>query len=77
MIPEIAELTTVQAAEILDVSRPYLMKLLEEKAIPHRKVGKHRRVRMEDIMVYKAAIDRDREEILNRLTRETQEQSMD
>jgi excisionase family DNA binding protein len=50
IIPENAELTTVQAAEVLNVSRPFLIKLLEENAIPFRKVGKHRRVRMEDVM---------------------------
>ena len=74
--PENAELTTVQAADILNVSRPYLIKLLDGQAIPHRKVGKHRRIRMEDIMAYKAVIDRDREEILDRLAREAQEQNM-
>ena len=59
IIPENAELTTVQAAGVLNVSRPFLIKLLEDNAIPHRKVGKHRRVRMEDVMAYKARIDRD------------------
>ena len=76
LIPENAELTTVQAAEVLNVSRPYLIKLLEVKAIPHRKVGKHRRVRMEDVMAYKAAIDREREEVLDQLTAEAQELDM-
>jgi excisionase family DNA binding protein len=76
IIPENAELTTVQAAEILNVSRPFLIKLLEENAIPHRKVGKHRRIRMEDVMDYKARIDRDREAVLDQLVREAQEQDM-
>jgi excisionase family DNA binding protein len=76
IIPENAELTTVQAAEVLNVSRPFLIKLLEDRAIPHRKVGKHRRIRMEDVMTYKADIDRRREEILDQLARETQEQDM-
>src|SRR5450755_4462264 len=40
IIPENAELTTVQAAAILNVSRPFLIKLLAEGALPHRKVGK-------------------------------------
>ena len=61
LIPESAELTTMQAADVLNVSRPFLIKLLEENVLPHRKVGKHRRIRMEDVMAYKAATDRERE----------------
>ena len=75
IIPDDAELTTVQAADVLNVSRPYLIKLLDEKAIPHRKVGKHRRIRMEDVMAYKVAIDQEREDVLDQLTREAQEQA--
>ena len=76
LIPEGAELTTVQAADVLNVSRPFLIKLLDENAIPHRKVGKHRRVRMEDVVAYKEAIDRERDQVLDQLTREAQEQGL-
>jgi excisionase family DNA binding protein len=76
LIPENAELTTVQAADVLNVSRPFLIKLLEEKALPCRKVGAHRRVRMEDVMAYKARIDADREAVLDQLVAEAQEQDM-
>jgi len=76
LIRENAELTTVQAAEILSVSRPFLIKLLEESAIPHRKVGKHRRIRMEDVMAYKARIDREREAVLDQLVTDAQAQDM-
>jgi excisionase family DNA binding protein len=76
LIPENAELTTVQAADVLNVSRPFLIKLLDENVLPHRKVGKHRRIRMEDVMAYKAAIDRERETVLDQLAREAQEQGM-
>ena len=59
-----------------NVSRPFLIKLLDQKAIPHRKVGRHRRIRMEDVMAYKDAIDREREQVLDQLTREAQAQDM-
>ncbi|WP_322573541.1 helix-turn-helix domain-containing protein [Pseudotabrizicola sp.] len=76
IIPENAELSTVQAAEVLSVSRPFLIKLLENGSIPHWKVGKHRRVRMEDVMSYKAAIDNEREAVLDQLAADAQEQDM-
>ncbi len=76
IIPENAELTTVQAAAILNVSRPYLIKLLVAGAIPHRKVGKHRRILMEDVMTYKNRIDREREDVLDQLAAEAQANDM-
>jgi excisionase family DNA binding protein len=76
LIPENAELTTVHAAEILDVSRPFLIRLLEEGQITHRKVGKHRRIRMEDVMAHKVGIDSDREAVLNELAAEVRELDM-
>ena len=76
LIPESAELTTVQAGNVLNVSRPFLIKLLDQKAIPHRKVGKHRRIRMEDVMAYKDSIDQQREQVLEQLTHEAQANDM-
>ena len=76
LIPENAELTTVQAADVLNVSRPFLIKLLKAKALPCRKVGAHRRIRMEDVMAYKARIDADREAVLDQLVAEAQEHDM-
>jgi len=76
IIPENAELTTVQAADMLNVSRPFLIKLLDEQKIPHRKVGKHRRVRTEDVMAYKVSIDAERESVLDQLAAEAQERNM-
>lgn len=76
IIPENAELTTFEAADVLKVSRPYLIKLLDEGAIPFRRVGKHRRIRMEDVMAYKARDDRERDAVMDQLVREAQEQDM-
>lgn len=76
LIPENAELTSVQAADVLNVSRPFLIKLLDDNILPHRKVGKHRRIRMEDVMAYKGKIDREREAVLDRLAKEAQELGM-
>jgi excisionase family DNA binding protein len=76
IIPENAELTTVEAARILNVSRPYLIKLLDEKVIPHRLVGKHRRILIDDVVAYKQRIDAERENVLAQLTVEAQENEM-
>jgi excisionase family DNA binding protein len=76
IIPENTELTTVEAARILNVSRPYLIKLLEEKIIPHRLVGKHRRILIDDVIAYKQRIDTERENVLAQLTAEAQENGM-
>lgn len=76
LIPENAELTSVQAASVLNVSRPFLIGLLDAKAIPYRKVGKHRRLRMEDVMAYKQRIDAEREAVLDELVAEAQELNM-
>jgi excisionase family DNA binding protein len=76
LIPEAAELTSAQAADVLNVSRPFLINLLEAGKIPYRKVGKHRRVRLEDVLNYKRAIDLEREAILDQLVADAQEQGM-
>jgi excisionase family DNA binding protein len=76
LISENVELTTVQAAGVLNVSRPYLINLLKENAIPYRRVGKHHRIRMEDVLAYKARIDCEREVVLDQLTLEAQQNDM-
>ena len=76
LIPVNAELTTQQAADILNISRPFLIKLIEDGQIPYRKVGTHRRIRFEDLMVYKRDIDNKRRDVLADLVSEAQELNM-
>jgi excisionase family DNA binding protein len=67
VVPVHAEFTTQEAADFLNVSRPFLISLLEENAIPFRKVRSHRRIRFGDLAAYKEKDDRKREQVLAEL----------
>ncbi|GAB2982469.1 hypothetical protein GCM10027184_36830 [Saccharothrix stipae] len=77
IMPVNAELTTQQAAELLNVSRPYLIGLLERGEIEHRLVGRHRRVRFDALMDYMRRDDLARKQVVDELTRLDQELGTD
>jgi len=73
VIPVHTELTTQEAADMLHISRPSLIQLLEEGKIEYRRVGTHRRVRFESLMKYKRQVDQARRAALEELAAYDQE----
>jgi excisionase family DNA binding protein len=67
-----SELTTQEAADLLNVSHPYLIKQIEAGEIPHHKIGHHRRIRFDDLMNYKEGVDRVRSQALDELFAQTE-----
>ena len=73
VIPMHAELTTVEAADLLNVSRPFLIKKIEAGEIAHHMVGTHRRLRLADVLAYRDRMDAQANEALDAMVAEAEE----
>lgn len=73
LLSEEEQLSTQEAADLLKVSRPYVVQLLEAGVIPHKMVGTHRRIQLSDLINYVKRSAKDQEEALKELTRQAQE----
>ncbi|RYY38601.1 MAG: DNA-binding protein [Chitinophagaceae bacterium] len=73
LIPSDSEISTQQAADMLNVSRPHLIKLLEKGQIPYKKVGSHRRIELKDILEYEARQKKNRKTQIDFLAQQAQE----
>ena len=77
IVPLHAELTTQQAAELLNVSRPYVIKLLDEGQLPFRRVGTHRRIRADELRQFKELDEAKRRRAIRELTEEAERLNLD
>lgn len=73
LVPSDSEVSTQQAADMLNVSRPHVVKLLEQGAIPYKKTGSHRRILLEDLIEYDRKLKEQRNNSLKLLAKQAQE----
>lgn len=73
LFPSDAEISTQEAADLLNVSRPYVVSLLKKGDIPFTKVGTHRRILLSDIIAYDKQLQKNRNSKLNFLAKQAQE----
>ena len=76
LIPENQQLTSQRAADLLGVSRPHLIKLLEAGELPYHKVGSHRRIYLKDLLAYQKRRDVERKAALDRIAKEAFESGL-
>lgn len=76
IVPVHAELTTQEAADFLNVSRPYLVRLLESGVLPYRKVGTHRRVMFADLATYRQKDQEHRRQVMDELADEAEKRGL-
>lgn len=76
LMPIHAELTTQEGAAYLNVSRPYLIRQLESRKIPFHKVGTHRRIKFQDLEVYRQSIESERRKVMDELAEQAQKLEM-
>jgi len=76
IIPIATEMTTQAAADLLGCSRPHLVKLLEEGEMEYTKIGKHRRVKFEDVMAYKKRMKAKQQELLIKIMNADEESGL-
>ncbi len=77
LVPSSQELSTVEAAHFLNVSRPFVIKEIEAKRLPHRLVGTHRRVAFEDLLAYARKMREQQEGALERMAANARELGLD